>query len=183
MAGIPFYDGYAPTFASMLDCLEAILTRAKTHAKDNNIDVDAEYATARLYEDMRPLPFQVQTVSNIVKSYVEKVTGVNVGVWEDNETTFEQFFARINKSRELLNGVKPEDVNGKESQSIEVKAGPNVYKTPLLAYVTTFALPNAFFHLQTAYAILRMKGVPLSKRDYLTAFMVKDGNSPLSAQK
>ncbi|KKY30289.1 putative helix-turn-helix-domain containing protein type [Diaporthe ampelina] len=178
MAGSSFYDNYVPTLNNILESLEAILTRAETHAKENNIDVNAEYAPARLHADMLPLTFQVQAVTNLAKSFVEKVAGVKVEVWEDDETTFEQLFARINKARELTKGVKPEDVNGKEHQTIEGKAGASVYRTTCLTCVTTFILPNLFFHLQTAYAILRMKGVPLSKLDYLFAFLSKDTNSP-----
>lgn len=120
MAVSSLYDNFVPLYANMVESIEAILRRAESHAKENNIDVDAEYAQARLYEDMRPLTFQVQTVSNAVKSFVEKVAGVEVGVWEDNETTFEQLFARIKKTGELIKGVKPEDVNGKEYQMVEV---------------------------------------------------------------
>ncbi|KAJ0117438.1 helix-turn-helix-domain containing protein type [Diaporthe amygdali] len=177
MADTSFFNSIVPMMGSILDALQAILTKAESHAKENNVDVNAEYATAKLYEDMKPVPFQVQAVSNGVKLFVERVAGVQVGVWDDDETTFEQLFARINKTRELLNSVKPEAVNDKESQLVDVKAGPFVYKTSGLAYATTFAIPNIYFHLQTTYAILRMKGVPLGKRDYLFSFMTKDPNS------
>ncbi|KAK7701627.1 hypothetical protein SLS64_010075 [Diaporthe eres] len=180
MASSPFYDNFVPLLVNSLASLEAILTRAETHAKENNIDVNAEYAPARLYEDMLPLTFQVQTVSNATKSFVEKITGVKVGEWKDDETTFEQLFARVKKTQELIKGVKPEDVNGKESQVVEVKAGPTTFETPVLAYVTTFVIPNLFFHLQTTYAILRMKGVPLSKKDYLFAYLTKAPGSPFN---
>lgn len=104
---------------SMLESLEAILTKAETHAKENNIDVNAEYVEAKLYEDMRPLTFQVQVVSNAVKGFVEKVVGIDVGTLADDETTFEQLVARVKKTQELVKDIKPEDVNGKESKEIE----------------------------------------------------------------
>ncbi|KAG6354788.1 hypothetical protein INS49_003869 [Diaporthe citri] len=182
MSSSSFYDSFVPMLVNSLESIEAILTRAEAHAKEHNIDVNAEYATARLYEDMRPLPFQVQTVSNATKSFVEKITGVKVGEWKDDETTFEQLFARIKRTQELIKGVKPEDVNGKESQTVEVKAGPTLFETTAFAYVTTFVIPNLFFHLQTAYAILRMKGVPLSKKDYLFAFLTKAPGQPFTQQ-
>lgn len=119
MASFTFYDTYFSMLVNMLDSVEAILTKAVTHAKENNIDVDTEYAPAKLYEDMRPLTFQVQVVTNSIKSFVQKIVDVEVGVWDDNETTFEQLFARINKTRELTKGVKPEDVNGKEDREVE----------------------------------------------------------------
>lgn len=114
------YDNFVPILANSLEALEDILTRAETHAKENNIDVNAEYAPARLIEDMLPLTFQVQTVSNAAKSFYERVAGTKLEVWKDDETTFEQLFARVKKTRELLKGVKPEDVNGKEQLMVEV---------------------------------------------------------------
>lgn len=120
MASLSFYDNFVPILVNILESLEDILIKTQTHAKENNIDVNAEYVPARLYEDMRPLTFQVQTISNATKSFVERVTGVKVGEWADDETTFEQFFARIQKTRELIKSVKPEDVNGKENQTVEV---------------------------------------------------------------
>lgn len=119
MASITFYDSFVPTFINILEALDTILNKAEAHAKENNIDVNAEYAPARLYQDMLPLTFQVQTVSNTTKSFVERVVGVKVGTWVDDETTFEQLYARIEKTRELLKGIKPEDINGKESTLIE----------------------------------------------------------------
>lgn len=119
MASPSFYDSFVPILANSLESVESILTRAETHAKENNIDVNTEYVSARLCEDMLPLTFQVQTVSNITKSFVERVAGIKVGAWEDNETTFEQLFARIKKTQELIKSVKPEDVNGKENTEIE----------------------------------------------------------------
>lgn len=119
MATFSFYDTSFTMLVSMLDSLEAILTKAETHAKENNIDVNAEYVEARLYEDMRPLTFQVQIVSNAAKGFVEKVVGIEVGPWADDETTFEQLVARIKKTQELVKDVKPEDVNGKENNEIE----------------------------------------------------------------
>ncbi|KAG8162453.1 hypothetical protein KVR01_008218 [Diaporthe batatas] len=178
MASSSFYDTHFTMLVTMLTSLEGILTKAEAHAKENNIDFNAEYAPARLFEDMYPLTFQVQTVSNTIKGFVKIVLGVEVGTWDDNETTFEQLFARIKKTRDLTDGLRPEDVNGKENLQVEGKAGPLAYKTTGITYASTFTIPNTFFHLQTAYAILRMKGVPLSKRDYLVPFMLCDPGNP-----
>lgn len=119
MASSSFYDTYLTMLVGMLESLEAILTKAEAHAKENNVDVNAEYAPARLFEDMRPLTFQVQAMSNSIKGFVQRVLGVEIGTWDDDETTFEQLFARIKKTRELTSGLKPEDVNGKENLEIE----------------------------------------------------------------
>jgi uncharacterized protein len=114
-----FYDTYFSMLVNMLESLETILTKAETHAKENNIDVNAEYAPAKLYDDMKPLTFQVQAMTTSVKSFIQRVVGVEVAEWDDNETTFEQLHARIHKTRELTKAVKPEDLNGKENNEIE----------------------------------------------------------------
>ncbi|KUI60198.1 hypothetical protein VP1G_07397 [Cytospora mali] len=171
MAGITFYNAYFPTIITALDTLEAILNSAQAHAKKNGIDVDTEYVPAKLYEDMLPLSFQIQVVSNTLKKAVFRLTGAGAEAWEDNETTFDQLFARIKKTKELVKSVKPEDINGKEGETTDVEIGPNILKTTHQSSITGFVLPNMFFHLQTTYAILRMKGVPLGKVVFLTPFL------------
>ncbi|ROV88860.1 hypothetical protein VMCG_10195 [Cytospora schulzeri] len=171
MAGITFYDAYFPILIQSMDSLESILVKAQTYAKENGIDADAEYVPAKLYEDMKTLPFQVQIASTMVKRCVTRLTGAGAEEWKDDETTLEQLLARVRKTSELVKSVRPEDVNGKEDDVIDVQVGYNTTKMPSKPYVTFMVMPNLFFHIQTAYSILRMKGVPLGKRDFLTAFM------------
>lgn len=120
MAGITFYDAYFPTLIASLDALEAILLKGQAHAKENGIDVDAEYFPAKLYEDMLPMSFQVQMCSNMVKRCVHRLTGGAPEEWKDDEATYEQLLARTRRTLVLVRGVKPEDVNGKEGDEVEV---------------------------------------------------------------
>ncbi|KUI66070.1 hypothetical protein VM1G_02488 [Cytospora mali] len=171
MAGITFYNAYFSIIIQALDTLEAILNEAQAHAKKNGIDIDTEYVPARLCEDMLPLSFQIQVISNTLKKAVFRLTGAGAEAWEDNETTFDQLFARVKKTKELVKSVKPEDINGKEGETVEVQIGTHILNMTHQSSITCLVLPNMFFHLQTTYAILRTKGVPLGKVVYLTHFL------------
>jgi len=124
---------------------------------------------------MRPLSFQVQVASNTVKKSIWRLTGEEVESWEDDETTLEQLKARVQKTLDLLGKTDPKSVDGREDRLVELQLGKGgSLNLPAKAYVFSYAHPNFFFHLQTAYAILRMKGVPLGKQDYLSSFMKTD---------
>lgn len=121
MAGITFYDAYFPMLIASTDALEAILVKSQAHAKENGVDVDAEYVPVRLYENMKPLSFQVQIVCNFVGRCVSRLTGTAPEAWvEGEDTTFDQLLALVKKTGELLKSVRPEDINGKEGVAIEV---------------------------------------------------------------
>ena len=112
---------------------------------------------------MKPLTFQIQSASDTAKFMAVRVGGLENERWEDNETTFEQLHERIAKALDFLRKVQPENFAGKEE--IEVKVLNRQFTG--VTYLTTFAIPNFYFHLTTAYAILRLKGVELGKSDYL----------------
>lgn len=119
MAGITFYDAYFPTFIKAVDALESILLRTQTYAKENGIDAD-EYVSATLAADMNALPFQVQIASSMVKKCVNRLTGAAPEEWKDDETTFEQLIARAKRTAELVKSVRPEDINGREGEVINL---------------------------------------------------------------
>ena len=120
MASITVYDAYVPLLTRSLDSLEAILTKAQTHAAENGINVDTEYATARLHETMEPLTFQIQIFVKIAQNIVKVATGAIPEAWNADKITFEEMFARIRKSRDLLQTVSPEDVNSKAGKETDV---------------------------------------------------------------
>lgn len=119
MASITFYDAYFPTLISSVEALESILLRTQTYAKENGIDVD-EYVPASLAADMKTLPFQIQVASSMVKKCVNRLTGAAAEEWKDDETTFDQLLARAKRTSELVKSVRPEDVNGKEGDAMEM---------------------------------------------------------------
>ncbi|KAL1843963.1 hypothetical protein VTJ49DRAFT_6367 [Mycothermus thermophilus] len=167
MAAIPLYDATIGLAKQSLETLRDLLVKAQAHPEA------ASLAQARLIDDMLPFSFQVQTVSNFAKKTVERLTGRDLGVWEDNETTLEQLAARVQKTLDLLDTVKPEDlVKGGADTMHELKFGPN-FTLPATThqYVLGYYLPNLLFHLSTAYALLRSKGLDIGKRDYLKNFV------------
>lgn len=119
MPGITFYEGSGAVFAKGLKAMDAILSKAEAHAAEKGIDVDT-YPAEKLVEDMLPLSFQVQVVSNTTKKWVQRVTGSELPVWEDDETTMAQLHARVKKTLDLLATVDPAAVNGKEDNVVEL---------------------------------------------------------------
>lgn len=166
MSSIQIYDVSVGLMIKGLTTLRHILQKA-TESPDA-----ASFPDAKLFDDMRPLSFQIQVASNTAKKTVSRFTGVEGEVWEDNETTMPELIARVDKTLELLKGVDPKSLEGKESANVELSLGK--WGTRELTgkdYSLGYGIPNFFFHVNTAYAILRMKGVPLGKGDYLTSFL------------
>lgn len=120
MAGLTLYDTYIVTYSKTLTALEQILTKAEAHAKENGKDVDADYAGASIHEDMKPLTFQVQTLSNLIKLPISSLTGAESEPWADDEKTFADLHARIKKTRDLIDSVKPEQINGREEEVVKL---------------------------------------------------------------
>lgn len=122
---------------------------------------------ARLIDDMAALPFQIQRVSDITKNAASRVSGVEGVAMADDETTFEQLQARIQKTIDYLKTVPEDSMDGKEDVEIVLKPPGREWRFTGKSYLTEFALPNFYFHVTTAYDLLRHKGVPLGKSDYL----------------
>lgn len=119
MAGYSLYDTFVLRWAAALNSLDAILTKAEAHAKEKNIDADAQYIDAKIVDDMRPLTFQVQIVTTAVKLPLGALTG-NAPDWPNEEKTFADLHARIRLALDYVRGVKPEDINGREDEILKV---------------------------------------------------------------
>jgi hypothetical protein len=165
----PVYNYTVPTFIKGLETLTLILKKAEDYAKQNNIPL-SDFVNARLYEDMKPLIFQIQSASNTAKGSVSRLAGTEVVSMEDNETTFEEIYARINRTIDVIKAVDPKLFEGKDHTEFQTKLGPYEVTFTGQSYANRFGLPNFFFHLNIAYAILRSKGVPIGKMDYLKYF-------------
>jgi len=116
---------------------------------------------------MIPFRGQVMIATDHVKGCVSRLAGKPVPSWPDEEKTFEELRARVRKALDLLAAVTREELDGSESRQITIKLGGNDVTMPGLDYVTLRAMPNFYFHITTAYAILRHNGVPLGKRDFI----------------
>ncbi|KAH8899971.1 hypothetical protein GQ53DRAFT_740962 [Thozetella sp. PMI_491] len=166
VAPVDLYDASIGLLISGNNSLLNILKKGSEAANAESLP------SARLYEDMLPLTTQVTIASNTSKKAVERLTSKTPGVWEDNEKTFPELIARVEKTLELLKSVDRSEFKGVETKTVELGLGPgkNV-EVQGEHYVFAYAIPNFFFHLNTAYGILRANGVPLGKRDYLGSFM------------
>jgi hypothetical protein len=158
---ISMYRASIPVFIRALDNLSAILKKGEAHAGS------ASFIDVRLAPDMLTLAGQVQRASDAAKGAVARLGGIDNPSFPDTEKTFAELQARIKKTIDFLQGVKPAQIDGSEQKTIEMKAGGRELKFTGLDYLLGFALPNFFFHVTTAYAILRHKGVPIGKMDYL----------------
>jgi hypothetical protein len=163
---LSLYQASVPVFLRAFDNLSAILEKGAAHAKSAGLD-PATLAEARLFENMLPLPGQIQRASDTAKGFVARVAAVDVPKFEDTETTFDEMQARIRKTAEFIQSVAAERLDAGEECEVTIFAGRGELRFSGRDYLLRFALPNFFFHIATAYDILRHSGVPLTKKDYL----------------
>jgi uncharacterized protein len=163
---ISMYQASAPRFANMLKNLSAILEKAQAHAEAKKID-PAVLLESRLYPDMLPLVRQVQIASDNAKGAVARLAGVEVPKYEDTEETIADLRARLAKTIDFVESIKPAQIDGSEANDIHLKLGPREVTWKGMQYLLGFALPNFYFHVVTAYDILRHNGVEVGKRDFI----------------
>jgi hypothetical protein len=156
----------APVFARMLRNLSAILTKAEHQAKTKGYDPSV-LLSARLAPDMFPLTKQIQIATDHAKGAVARLAGHTPEAIEDTEITFADVQARIAKVLDIVESYKPEQIDGSEGREVSVKIPNAELKFSGLDYINNWAMPNFYFHITTAYAILRANGVELGKRDFL----------------
>jgi hypothetical protein len=160
-----YVQAIAP-LSKMLGNLDTVLTKAEQCAEKNNIE-PATLIQARLFPNMLPLVFQIRIATDTAKGAAARLSGNAVPKWADDEETFAQVHARIRKSIDFLASFKPAQFDGAEKRNIELKLGPREVKFKGQDYITAFVIPNFYFHVTTAYAILRHNGVDVGKKDYL----------------
>jgi hypothetical protein len=156
----------APIFVRNLNNLASILTKAEQEAKAKGYD-PAVLLSARLAPDMFPLTRQIQIACDHAKGCVARLAGHTPEVMEDTETTFEGLHARIRKVLGIVEGYKAAQLEGSETREITIKIPNSEFKFSGLDYVSQWAMPNFYFHLTMAYAILRHNGIDLGKKDFL----------------
>ncbi|KAF6240228.1 hypothetical protein HO173_001839 [Letharia columbiana] len=170
---LSLYDITVPVFIRGLTNLSAILSKGSTYADAQNLP-PAHLLEARLIEDMAALPYQIQRVSDHAKDSAARLAGVEAVPMPDDETTFEELQTRIQKTIDFLKTVPEDGMDGKEEEEIvlNVKVATLEFTTAK-SYVLDFVLPNFYFHLTTAYDILRHNGVPVGKLDYIGSVKMK----------
>ena len=160
------YDASVPVFTHFLRSLSVILKKAEVHCAAKKIDPNV-ILTARLFPDMFALTRQVQIASDAAKGAGARLAGIAVPSWPDEEKSFEELQGRISKTIAFLAELKPEQFQGAETRAISLKAGGREMNFTGFAYLETWAKPNFYFHVTTAYAILRHNGIELGKPDFL----------------
>jgi uncharacterized protein len=165
---LSFYDITVVTHRRGLNVLLGLLDKAEAHAAEHRISTD-EICEWRLVDDMKPFTFQVQTVCNVAKNAMKIGAGLEMPFAEDDEKTFGELRKRIKSTIEILDGVDRAGIENKGGESIKARAPEHIKQYDLTAeqFVLGLSNPNFYFHLTTAYNILRSKGVQVGKRDYL----------------
>jgi uncharacterized protein len=162
-----------PALETGLAALSDVLDKAATYAEAKKID-PAVLLQCRLSPDMFPLVRQVQTVADIAKNGISRLAGVEFPKYEDNETTINQLKDRLAKTMAYLKSVDLKKIDEAVDREITFPLGPTLHGHMNGAdYLNFFTLPNFYFHLTTAYAILRHNGVDIGKRDYLGNIPIK----------
>lgn len=163
------YSASVPVFVRGLQNLADVLAKGQSFAAEKGLN-EQELVEARLIEDMFPLTRQVQMACDIAKFAAARLAGVDAPSHEDNEASFEDLQARIAKTLAFLQSVDGAKIEGSEGKAIVFSNKGGDFSFNGRDYLMQFAHPNFFFHVTTAYGILRAKGVPVGKMDYLGAY-------------
>ncbi len=167
---ISMHAASVPVFKQLLGALGEILAKAEAHATEKKIDPNA-LLQARLFPDMFPLIRQVQIACDFAKGVCARLAGVDVPVYDDQETTFEELRALVAKTVAFIDGLDAMPFDDSETRDITLRPGtPKERSIAGQPYLLSYGLPQFFFHLTTAYALLRHNGVELGKKDYMGAF-------------
>ena len=163
---ISMYQVSVPRFVNILGNLSNILDKAQAHVDARKLD-PTTLTTYRLFPDMLPMTSQVQIACDTAKGAVARMAGVQIPVFEDTEKTLAELKARIAKTVAFIQSVKPEQIDGTEDKEIVIKRGEREDRYTGMQFLLGRALPNFYFHVTTAYNILRHNGIEIGKRDYL----------------
>ncbi len=163
---LSMFEAAVPPLARSLRNLAAILAKAAAHAEAKGID-PAVLLQARLYPDMFPLVRQVQIATDVARRGLARLAGVESAAMEDNEASFDDLIRRIETSLASLEALSAEQIDGTETKAIELAIRGETLQFSGQSFLLFFVLPNVYFHVTTAYDILRHNGVELGKRDFL----------------
>jgi hypothetical protein len=161
----PFFDVTVPVFIKMLSNLDHLLTKGAEYAQEHGMN-EATLLDDRLAPDMFPFAKQIQIATDHAKGAVSRLCGIEAPVYEDTETTVAELHERIAKTIAFLETIRPEQFDGAKEREVRIKYIPGGHFDGY-TYLTQYALPNFFFHVTTAYALLRAMGVVIGKSDYV----------------
>ena len=163
---ISMYQASVPRFVNILGNLSNILDKAQAHVDARKLDA-ATLTSYRLFPDMLPMSTQVQIACDTAKGVVARLAGVEIPAYEDNEKTLGDLKARVAKTIAFIQTMKPGQIDGTEDKEIVVKRRDKETRYKGMQFLLGHAIPNFYFHVTTAYNILRRNGIEIGKRDYL----------------
>ena len=164
---LSMYDASVPLLRQMLGSLDVMLGKAEKHAEDRKIDPEA-YLQARLFPDMFALTRQIQIACDFAKGIAARLAGVEVPSVADDQTTFEQLRARIAGTLTFIGSLDAGKFDGAAAREIVLRPGtPKEQRFDGKTYLLNYGLPHFFFHVTTAYALLRHNGVAVGKMDFI----------------
>ena len=163
---ISMYQVSVPRFVNALTNLSSILDKAQAHVDAKKLD-ELALTTFRLFPDMLPLTKQVQIACDTAKGAAARLAGAEIPVFEDTEKTLAELKARIAKTIAYIQTIKAAQIDGTEDKTIVLKRGDKEVQYKGMQFLLGHAIPNLYFHVTTAYNILRHNGVEIGKRDYL----------------
>lgn len=167
---ISMYNASVPVFKQLLNALVLILDKAEAHVRHNDMTPET-LLNASLFPDMFNFIRQVQIAADFAKGVSARLAGLEVPVYEDTETNFHELRERIAKTVKFISSIPSEAMNGSEEREIITRPGtPKEKKFTGQVYLLHYGLPQFFFHVTTAYDILRSLGVEIGKRDYMGAY-------------
>lgn len=163
----PMYRASVVAFDRHLASMQGYLGKGAAYAAEKKLD-DTVLTQMRIYPDMFPLLRQVMIACDFAKGSCARLAGVEVPKYEDTEKTFAELQARVQKTRDFLASLKPEQFEGSENRTISISIGGNPMEFVGEPYLFHFVCPNFYFHSTTAYNLLRHAGVPVGKGDFVS---------------
>lgn len=160
------YQAFVPGVTHTLQALAQVLAKGAAHCEARKIDPNA-FLQARLFPDMFPLVKQVQIACDMAKGGVARLAGIDNPKFDDTETSFADLQARIERTLAFMRSISPAQIDGSEGKAILLTLPSRTIEFTGQQYLTTFVIPNVYFHATTAYNLLRQGGVELGKRDFL----------------
>lgn len=160
------YQASVPVFIHMLGNLRTFLVKAAAHAENRKFDATV-LADSRLFPDMFPLSRQVQIATDMAKGATARLAGLEPPSYEDSERTLPELIARVDKTIVYIQSISAAQIENSETRAIELKMRTGVLHFDGQSYLLQFVLPNFYFHVTTAYNLLRHNGVELAKMDFL----------------
>ena len=167
---ISHYSATVPVLKQMLTALSEVLQKGEAYAQQRKFD-PVTLLQSRLFPDMLPLVRQVQIACDFAQSVPMRIAGLEVAAYEDTEQSFAELQSRISKTLALINALTPAQLDGSSVQEIVLRPGtPKEKKLSVEDYALKYGMPQFFFHVTTAYNILRLNGVEIGKKDFMGSY-------------